>query len=399
MSISDFFRSGTPARYIAERQQRWPPRYAPTPADWNAIFGAALKLSTPTLQALDASGRIVSGEVGELVPSTRVTRQGRGYAIEMFTGQMRLVYSAARAFTASDSGRFRGDKTAALSPADVADKIADLFRRYEKDEIATVQAFPATPDQTGWADAIARGAERFLLLHELAHIHNGDLALWRRILGAEVDSLHAERAADATACRWMIKYVAEPKPGGPQRQMLYAGAEFGLRVRMAMETVGMQFNPTHPAAGDRVAAMRRQLRDAVGRGEFYTIAGTALNFDLMWRAVELMLKGKKPVFDRDVDDVAASLRMLTVELLRAGTDVIQIRDVPGEPGVKRVVIAPANPKHEEIMRAARDGFREIRPDVRDEVERLADEIFTRGSVEFSVFLALLTSSLQPRNAP
>jgi hypothetical protein len=238
---------------------------------------------------------IVGGEVGELTPSTYVLRRGRGYAVEMHSGQMRLLYSAARAMTASDSGRFRDDKSTALSLSDVAGQVADLFRNYERDGVATAQMFPATSFQRGWAQSMTVAAERFLLLHELAHIHNGDLALWRSILDIDRTGPEVERAADATACQWMIHYLNHPTPNGPQRQVLYAGAEFGLRVRMAMEkTISREFNATHPPAGDRVVAMRDQLLRAVGSSAFYAIANTSIAFDQMWRAIELVLKDKKP---------------------------------------------------------------------------------------------------------
>ena len=82
--------------------------------------------------------------------------------------------------------------------------------------------FTATSFQRGWADTITVAAERFLLLHELAHIHNGDLALWRSILDIDRAGSEVERAADATACEWMIQYLNHPRPNGPQRQVLYA---------------------------------------------------------------------------------------------------------------------------------------------------------------------------------
>ena len=393
MSVADLFTGDAPSRHIAERQYKFPPVYQKTASAWESLFGAALDLSTSALRALAARGAIASGEVGELTPSTYVTRRGRGYAVEMHSGQMRLLYSAARAMTASDSGRFRDDKSTALSLSDVAGQVADLFRNYERDGLATIQMFTATSFQRGWADTITVAAERFLLLHELAHIHNGDLALWRSILDIDRAGSEVERAADATACEWMIQYLNHPRPNGPQRQVLYAGAEFSLRVRMAMErTTCRRFSATHPPAGHRVAAMREQLRIAVGARAFYAIANTSLAFDQMWRAVELVLNDKKPVFEPQLDDVIAGLRTLTVELIRAGKDAIQIRDVPGQPNMRQAVFAPVNARQEEIVKAASTDFRGIPQDLRDTVERKAGDVFEPGSVEFSLFLTLLHSS-------
>ena len=171
------------------------------------------------------------------------------------------------------------------------------------------------------------------------------------------------------------------------------GAEISLRVRMAMErTTCRRFSATHPPAGHRVAAMREQLRIAVGARAFYAIANTSLAFDQMWRAVELVLNDKKPVFEPQLDDVIAGLRTLTVELIRAGKDAIQIRDVPGQPNMRQAVFAPVNARQEEMVKAASTDFRGIPQDLRDTVERKAGDVFEPGSVEFSLFLTLLHSS-------
>ena len=392
MSIAEIFTRDAPARHIRDRQLSHPPKYLKTAEAWQSVFGVALDLSTPKLRRLATNATIASGEIGELTPSTYVTRQGRGYAIEMHSGAMRLIYSAARAMTANDSGRFRDDKSASLSAAEVAAQIADLFRNYEKKKIATVQFFSATPYQIGWAEAITRNAECFLLMHELAHIHNGDLALWRSLLGIERDLRNQESDADATACQWMIDYFLKPVPGGPQRQFLYAGAEFGLRVRMAMETTGMRFNNTHPSAGDRVAAMRARLRAATGPKTFYAIANTSIALDQLWRAVEQILNDKPPKFEAELDDVVAGLWVLTVEAVAAGKEAFQIRDVPGRPGTKRLVFSPVNAKQKEILKSTREAYRDISPDLRAAVQQQAGEVFEPGTGEYSLFLVLLALS-------
>jgi hypothetical protein len=386
------------ARYIVERQSQHPPKYQ-NEAGWKALFGMALDLSPPAIRSMAARGVIASGEIGELTPSVYVTRRGSGYAVEMHTGMMRLIYSAARAITASDDGKFRDDKSRSLSPTDVATKVAELFKNYDERKIATVQFFPATEFQTGWANIITIDAERFLLMHELAHIHNGDLSRWRGILGCQRDERVQETAADSTACEWLVDYVLHPKPDGPKRQVLYAGAEFGLRLRMAMETVGMKFKATHPPASDRVATMRERLRTAAGPRTFYAIANTSIALDQMWRAIELILQGKSPKFEPRLDDVLAGLWTLTVEVLAAGMDCIQIRDLPGEPGVKKAVFVPVNDRQRAMAKAAQTDYRGIPLDLRAAVESHAGDVFEPGSAEYSLFLALLDLSINQGGHP
>jgi hypothetical protein len=392
MSLASLFSRDAAARYLAARQEKYPPRYHTTAEAWQGLFGVALSLSTPKLRTLAANGTIASGEIGEPTPSTYVTRQGRGYAVEMHSGAMQLIYSAARAMTANDAGRFRDDKSPSLSAAEVATQIADLFTNYKEHEIATSQWFPATSFQTDWADLITRNAERFLLMHELGHIHNGDLALWRSFFGIERAVLEQETRADATACQWMIDYVLNPTPDGPQRQVFYAGAEFGLRVRMAMETYGLRFNNTHPPAGDRVAAMRARLRAAAGPRTFYAIANTSIAFDQFWRAIELIMGKESPKFELKLDDVLSGLRTLAVEAITAGSEAIQVKDVPGRPGLKQVVFVPVNTKQQEILKSAKDAYRDISSDLRANAKQHAGDVFEPGTAEYSLFLSLLSLS-------
>ena len=71
---------------------------------------------------------------------------------------------------------------------------------------------------------------------------------------------------------------------------------------------------------------------------------------------------------------------------------IQIKDVPGQPGVKQAVFVPVNARQQAMVEAARESYRGIPQALRDAVERQAGEVFERGSDEFSLFLALLNSS-------
>jgi hypothetical protein len=391
MSIADLFRRDAPARYIEGRQHNHRPVYLRTGADWQGLFGVALDLSTPKLRTLAANGVIASGEIGEMTPSIYVTRRGRGYAIEMHSGAMRLIYSAARAMAATDSGWFRQEKSLSLSVAEAAALIAELFKNYDEHKIATRQFFLATSYQKNRAETITRCAECFLLMHELAHIHNGDLAWWRSLLGIERAVRKQETAADTIACQWMIPHLLNPTPGGLQR-MFYAGAEFGLRVRMAMETVGLRFNNTHPPARDRVTAMRACLRAAVGPGRFYAIANPSIAFDQLWRAVELILTNRPPQFEPELDDILAGLWVLTVEAVAAGKEAFQIRDVPGHPGKKQDVFTPVNVTQERIFKAAKFQFRDISPDLRAAAKQQAGELFAPGTREHSLLLTLLALS-------
>lgn len=385
-------RSLTPSEYIARRQREHPPQYQHA-AGWNALFGVALDLAPLPLRNRVASGRVASGEVGEFTPAASVTPVGRGYAIEMHSGLMRLIYSAARAMTATDSGQFKAEGAGtALTREECAAQIADLFRKYQQTGNATSQRFPATDAQKKWAHAIAIHAETFLLLHELAHVHHED-SFWRWLrVGQSV--LEKEREADATSAQWLISFLLNANRDGPQRQMLYAGAEFGLRVRMAMETVGMRFEKTHPTAGNRIAALRGRFREAAGSKAFYRIANTSLAFDQMWRAIEQMLLGQAPVFTLTVEDVLASMRTLVSEILAIGdpNDLVLITEV--RPGQYQVKLSLKDPRQLAMFESAREFMTHVDVGVRHAARELVGDVYDKGSLEYSLLDALL-NTVQP----
>ena len=112
---------------------------------------------------------IQGGEVGVMTPVAYVKPAGSGYGVVMHSGLMRLLYSAARAMFASDTGKFGSEKQKApLTALEIAKLIAELFDKYEATQQASAQEFPIGGQQQGWANAICVHAETFLLMHELA---------------------------------------------------------------------------------------------------------------------------------------------------------------------------------------------------------------------------------------
>ena len=356
----------------------------------------AVKLASPRIRSMSDRGLILSGEIGKPTPSVYVVRLHLRFVIQMHSGLMSLVYGAARAMTATDDGRFTHARASPVTPDRLEAQAKALFKSFSDGQLPRAPWFPATEGQLRWANAMAISAERFFLMHELAHIHNGDFSPWRNWLGRMPDLPSAESAADATACGWLIAYLLDPVPGGPHRQMAYAGAEFGLRLWNAMESVGIHFEGTHPRAGDRVAAMRKLLLDVAGPRQFYAIASPSIAYDQLWRAIERMRKGELPVFEPRLEDVLAGLRTLTVEILASGRECISRLD---QPETEQVAFAPVNDNQEALAEAARRDFAGISHDLRSAAEQRVGDLFEAGSVESSLFRILLNLSRNQGGKP
>lgn len=387
----------TPADYIVAQQLRHPPLYQ-TADGGRVIFGLAVDYSSPVIQSKVAKGLIAGGEVGEFTPVAYVTEIGRGYGIVMHSGLMRLIYNAARSLISTDDGKYRGGElTPALSAQEAAAKVAELFMHYKEEKIAKAQKFSMTQIQQSWADTLSIYAITFLLMHELAHIYNEhSFWLWRPFRKKR-DVLELEIQADSTASQWLIDNLLNPKLSISQRQLFYAGAEFGLRVRMAMETTGMRFEKTHPTAGDRIAALRAKFRTTSDSRTFYRIANTSLAFDQMWRSIEKMLLHQPPGFDFTLDDVLSSMRTLADELLSGDrNDVIVARPVAGQPGMMQLVLDPKEPRKIAMIASARDYMTRVSPDIRKlaRAKALAGDVYEPDTAEFSILLSLL-NTVQP----
>jgi hypothetical protein len=380
----------TPRNYVAARQRAHPAIYQAADGGL-ALFSAAFDFAPLELTSMAWKGLIAGGEVGELTPTVYVRYLARGSAVIVHSGLMRLLYSAARAMTATDGGQSREEQTPRLTAKHAAGHIAQLFKDVKERWLGTAQVFAATTEQQRWADTIAVHAEVFMLMHELAHIYNQRIG-WRRRIGSwRRGEFSQEIAADATACDWLIAYLLNPKPGGPPRQMLYAGAEFALRTWMAMEAAGIQLEDTHPKAGDRVAVLRSKLRAAAGSRTFYAIANTALAFDQMWRAIEQLLRGRALEFELRLEDVLATMRTLTAEYLKDSRldNLIDSRPSADDPGKMELVFAPKEPAKMKIVAAAREAMAKVEPDVRAQARAHIDDVYEPGSIQSMILLALL----------
>lgn len=379
----------TPQEYIRKRRLAYPSQYQ-SDTGWAALIGGALTCVPPDLQNY-ADGHIASAEIGELSPAVRSRVCRGGYAIEMYSGYMRLVYSAARALCATDSIVYPGQQVPSLlRPDRVVAIVAELFNQYKANDTATAQAFPVTEAQANQAHIIATEAERFILLHELAHID-----FWRN---GQDDLSADESIVDARAAGWLIDNMLSETPSTPP-QMMYGGAEFALRVWMAMERYGIAFEGTHPSGHDRIEALRAQLKERAAPAGFFAIAGRALAFDLLWQRVDQLLQEQEPVYEQTADLVLSQMRTLVIEIVNhlkkwdaeKGTYVIPLKltPIPGEPGKAQVTLGDVPPEVAQITVSAKHYLDTVDPAVREQAKERAGELYEQGDIRYSLLLMLL----------
>jgi hypothetical protein len=90
------------------------------------------------------------------------------------------------------------------------------------------------------------------------------------------------------------------------------------------------------------------------------------------------------------------MRTLTSEMLSGsnGSDIVEMRDVPGDPSAQQIVLAPKNPLKIKILNAAREYMREVSPDLRALAREHASDVYERGTLQFSILFAFL-NTVQP----
>lgn len=317
----------SPQEYIADRQRVLPPVYYKQDGG-QQLFTALAQRLPPDVRALFEAGTIGGGEVGDMSAEARMKElDGSKYAIEFFSGLMRLFYSCSRIIgaratvhtrppTPDASGVLSEPPDSVVKPsvtdADGAQLIAMLFREYQRTGIAGVQQFPIHAEQIRIADMYAREAEIFILAHESGHA-------WKRASHKPVSvdpETNEEIVADGLAGTWFLEHLANPAPGLSPR-MMYAGSEMALRIFASMEKIGIKFCGTHPPAGKRLEAFRALARRVCkSEADYMSLSTIAVASDQLWDHVEAILtsqNGQVAPVELTVDRLESTLIVLVQE--------------------------------------------------------------------------------------
>lgn len=282
-----------PAARLARRQSKHPPRRIPGVADdlGKRLYGhLEPRLPADTKKAF-ADGRAIIGEVGIAQPAAFAEPLRDGYLIEVFTGLADFFYSISRAMHSQMQFRFDDTSPQAQVAAQIGHTVAaieEIFRTFQKSEkIAKPADYPISQDQKEMASTLSTQAEAFVVAHEIGH-----LQIWESEPNAPRESsLQIELMADEIALQFVLgMYSDEPVP---RKRMVYAGAEFAVRVFAGLEHLGKYFGQdTHPLPTRRLESIRAVARDLCGsHREYVRLIRLATMYDQFLEDMERRIAG------------------------------------------------------------------------------------------------------------
>ncbi len=290
--------SVTPRQFVEDRQSEHPlPSRRPEPDRGKTIYAALAPRLPQAVSGLFYSGVAAIGEVGIDTPEALTyfvpfpgLAPPAGYAILVHTGLRSFLYEVSAALHSRMNVFGAGGKKEQSPTATVEETVslvAGVFRGFMRDGKAPSLQTKLPAQLKNLADALATHAECFIVAHEIGHI-----ASW---LGTGVSSELSpadELRADNFALGLVLGGLAQ-SPNATQnmsQRMVYAGAEFALRVFAGLAHVGYEFGESHPPPAERLQEIRRAAREALGgtRG-FMMVSTIAFSQDQMLESIERTL--------------------------------------------------------------------------------------------------------------
>jgi hypothetical protein len=285
--------SPDPATRLARRQRKHPPRRIPGVAD---DLGKRLysylepRLPADTRQAF-AAGRAVIGEVGIAKPAAFAEPLSDGYVIEVFTGLADFFYSISRAMHSQMQFRVGSSSPQAQVAARIDQTVAaieEIFRTFQKSEkIAKPANYLISQEQLEMASTLSTQAEAFVVAHEIGHLQMWEVAP----KAPRQSSQKIELKADEIALQFVLgMHSNEPVL---RKRMVYAGAEFAVRVFAGLEHLGKYFGQdTHPLPTRRLESIRAVARELCGsHREYVRLIRLATTYDQFLEEMERRIAG------------------------------------------------------------------------------------------------------------
>lgn len=285
-----------PQACLAADQAKFPLKAVGVESDSGPRLYSTLAARLPAdVRKLFESGSIAIGEIGILTPNALIySVPPSGYVIHVYTGLSRLLYRVSRALH-SNVRVFSGPagldvQQPTQSQEEIAHIIETIFRNFmDNGKIGGPSGYPISPEQIEVASNLVTHAETFAIAHEIAHA-----VVWRA-KGSALKKLNPadEVEADKLALMFVLGIAGEPGAMlNLSPRMIYAGAEFLLRVLACLEHLGYPFKETHPLPSNRLANLRNVMMElTMGRRGFIRESTIAFAHDQLLEDVERRFAG------------------------------------------------------------------------------------------------------------
>jgi hypothetical protein len=192
--------------------------------------------------------------------------------------------------------------------------IGKVFLTYAASQQILAARHSAHEEQQKLAHQLASEAELFLLAHEVGHAwiaHESIPSAESSLRGYKI-TWEEEFASDQLAIAWLL---GKALTRGKGARMVYAGAEFALRVLICLENVGTPFTGTHPKANLRLEILRVTAREICDKFKvpFDQIRTIAIANDEFLDEIERRIHGLDPTPNQDRTRVRSKLLVLLEE--------------------------------------------------------------------------------------
>ena len=282
----------SPREFLATEQAKYPFTAVGALEDSAALHYQELAPRLPhELRQQFDSGRIAIGEIGVLTPNAFIKDLGpAGYVIQVHTGLSRFLYRVSKALHTNVRIYSDGDvQEPTLDQTQTAALVEVIFRNFmASGKIAGPTGYPISRAQIERASSLTTQAELFTVAHEIGHA-----AIWLKDGDAPHDlSPQQELEADRLALLFALGVAGTADKAKMSYRMIYAGAEFMLRVFAGLEHLGYRFAETHPLPSNRIACLRETMTMlAGGRRGFIQLSTIAFAYDQLLEDIERRLAG------------------------------------------------------------------------------------------------------------
>jgi hypothetical protein len=288
----------------------------------NKLFSSLLVALPPAIQDLWASGHLAVGEANVpnvLVDTERVAAESQDFVITMSSAFMQYVYAVTRTLSGNitithDSGK---KIAAVLKLEQVVEQMRLIFKVWESrapwsDKPFQYPRFQPHQEQIEIAEGLTRGAELFMLAHEVFHVLMFISPDERPSLSGLSENQADEVLADGFATLTLFEFGKDK-----DLRLLYASQFFAVRLLAWLERLGCDPGASYPSAEIRLRFVRETARGMFDDdASFAFISTVAEAYNDQLEDIESRILNKGSAISQSPDRVRTRLLAVVEEHVR-----------------------------------------------------------------------------------